>query len=241
MSISHGKYFYDKFNCKLKASKHIKENSGLKEKYVCSMTLSDARAIDNPCTAQKFPSLITQLSITMERIVLANVAANQMLVTLRQPRFLTQDDLIQLNPDATHLPNLPLLVETKNLTLGNTARLVNDVPRWRIFLRQTYRDVSIHIVFVQQALGEQIADDYRVLGNELNWLEQKLFELLCKVHTLAIRGNITISSFVDASVMPKKLDKEHPGRHAALHEKLYSGKGYADFSRKLGSKLHYAL
>ena len=47
-----------------------------------SMTLSDARAIDNPCTAQKFPSLITQLSITMERIVLTNVAANQMLVTL---------------------------------------------------------------------------------------------------------------------------------------------------------------
>ncbi|KAK3799916.1 hypothetical protein RRG08_057316 [Elysia crispata] len=231
MSISHGKYFYEKFNCKLKASKHIKENSGLKEKYVCSMTLSDARAIDNPCTAQKFPSLITQLSITMERIVLTNVAANQMLVTLRQPRFLTQDDLIQLNPDATHLPNLPLLVETKNLTLGN----MED------FLRQTYRDVSIHIVFVQQALGEQIADDDRVLENELSGLEQKLFELLCKVHTLAISGNITISSFVDASVMSKKLDKEHPGRHAALHEKLYSGKGYADFSRKLGSKLHYAL
>ncbi|KAK3768037.1 hypothetical protein RRG08_045857 [Elysia crispata] len=195
MSISHGKYFYDKFNCKLKASKHIKENSGLKEKYVCSMTLSDARAIDNPCTAQKFPSLITQLSITMERIVLTNVAANQMLVTLRQPRFLTPDDLIQLNPDATHLPNLPLLVETKNLTLGN----MED------FLRQTYRDVSIHIVFVQQALREQIADDYRVLENELSWLEQKLFELLCKVHTLAISSNITISSFVDASVMPSSI------------------------------------
>ena len=39
----------------------------------------------------------------------------------RQPRFLTPDDLIQLNPDATHLPNLPLLVETENLTLGNVS------------------------------------------------------------------------------------------------------------------------
>ena len=39
----------------------------------------------------------------------------------RQPRFLTQDDLIQLNPDATHLPNLPLFVETENLTLGNVS------------------------------------------------------------------------------------------------------------------------
>ncbi|KAK3768041.1 hypothetical protein RRG08_045860 [Elysia crispata] len=195
MSISHEKHLYDKCNCKLKASKHIKENSGIKAKHVCSMTLSDARAIDKPCTVQKFPSLTTQLSITLERIVLANVTANQMLETLRQPRFLTQDDLIQLNPDATHLPNLPLFVETENLTLGNMEQ----------FLRQAYRDVSIHIVFVQQALGEQNADDYRVLENELNWLEQKLFELLCKVHTLAISSNITISSFVDASVMPSSI------------------------------------
>ena len=73
------------------------------------------------------------------------------------------------------------------------------------FLRQTYRDVSIHIVFVQQALGEQIAVDDRVLKNELSGLKQKLFELLCKVHHLAISRNITISSFVDASVMPSSM------------------------------------
>ncbi|KAK3768042.1 hypothetical protein RRG08_045861 [Elysia crispata] len=155
-----------------------------------SMTLSDARAIDNPYTVQKFPSLTTQLSNTLERIVLANVTANK----IENPDF-TPDDLIQLKPDATHLPDLPLLVETENLTLGNMEQ----------FLRQTYRDVSIHIVFVQQALGEQIADDYRVLENELSGLEQKLFELLCKVHTLAISSNITISSFVDASVMPSSI------------------------------------
>ena len=73
------------------------------------------------------------------------------------------------------------------------------------FLRQTYRDVSIHIVFVQQALGEQIAVDDRVLENELSGLDQKLFELLCKVHHLAISRNITISNFVDASVMPSSM------------------------------------
>ncbi|KAK3768043.1 hypothetical protein RRG08_045862 [Elysia crispata] len=43
-----------------------------------SMTLSDARAIDNSCVAKKFPFLSTQLYVTIQRIALANVTANQM-------------------------------------------------------------------------------------------------------------------------------------------------------------------
>ena len=37
-----------------------------------------------------------------------------------QPRFLTTDDLNEINPDY-HLTNLPLLVATENLTLGNVS------------------------------------------------------------------------------------------------------------------------
>ncbi|RUS82749.1 hypothetical protein EGW08_009487 [Elysia chlorotica] len=164
---------------------------------LCSMPLSDARAINNPCQVQDIPSLTKQLTDTIEQMALANTSANDLMSALRGPGFLTEDDQNQLNA-TENLQDLPLLVEADNLTVTNMVD----------FLHESCRIVSTHIAYVQVALSEQVANDGRLLETELSHLESKLFELLCNVHALAHTKNAscaTIESTVDASVVPSAI------------------------------------
>ncbi|GFO34259.1 hypothetical protein PoB_006076400 [Plakobranchus ocellatus] len=79
-----------------------------------------------------------------------------------------------------------------------TALMVN-------ILLQDYHDISVYIVYVKQALQEQVALDMGLLSNEISQLETNLFSLLCKVYTLLKTKETSVTSYVDASAMPEYL------------------------------------
>ncbi|RUS82748.1 hypothetical protein EGW08_009486 [Elysia chlorotica] len=156
--------------------------------------------IENPCRdisffIQTFPPLDTQITATIETVRGANFSAIALIAALRGNGYLTADDIEMLNPDVTNLPGLPLTVHTDVLSV---EKIVD-------FCRQAYHDISIHTVYVQEALSEQVAMDGRLLEDELGQLESKLLSLLCKIHTLLKSKGETITSFVDASVMPSAI------------------------------------
>ncbi|GFO34261.1 hypothetical protein PoB_006076600 [Plakobranchus ocellatus] len=141
--------------------------------------------IDNPCRTnvtlnQVFPPLDSQF----------NEAINE-----EGDGFLTSDDIAALNPTFSHLPGLPLRLENDNLNLDNMVNI----------LLQDYHDISVYIIYVKQALQEQVALDMGLLSNEISRLEKNLFSLLCKVDTLLKTNGTIVTSFVDASAMPDDL------------------------------------
>ena len=79
------------------------------------------------------------------------------------------------------------------------------------FLDKVYRAVSTHIIFVQQIISEheQIDNDRNDIGDLYNQLETKLFRLLCRVNILIESEGVTITNFVDASVIPDSFESEN--------------------------------
>ena len=156
--------------------------------------------IDNPCRTLPFlvetlPPLKTQLTATINAINTANYSAHEFMTAHVGNGFLTAEVLETWAPENMNLVGLPLSVEVDNFTRENMTE----------FLLQAYHDISIHIIYVQQALGELTNFDRADLESKTSLLETNLLRLLCKVHILLKSSDVSITSFVDASVMPDML------------------------------------
>ena len=156
--------------------------------------------IDNPCRTLPFlietlPPLRTQLTGTIDAINNANYSAHEFMTAHIGNGFLTAEVLEAWTPENMNLAGLPLTVEVDNFTQENMTE----------FLLQAYHDISIHVIYVQQALGELTNFDRADLENKTSLLEGNLLKLLCKVHILLKSKGETITSFVDASAMPDTL------------------------------------
>ncbi|GFO34260.1 hypothetical protein PoB_006076500 [Plakobranchus ocellatus] len=156
--------------------------------------------IDNPCRTidtvnQVFPPLDSQFNEAINEVNAVKVSAEQLITALQGDGFLTSDDIPALNPTFSHLPGLPLRLENDNPNLDNMVNI----------LLQDYHDISVYIVYVKQALQEQVALDMGLLSNEISQLETNLFSLMCKVYTLLKTKETSVTSYVDASAMPEYL------------------------------------
>ena len=156
--------------------------------------------IDNPCRTLPFlvetlPPLKTQFTATINAINTANYSAHEFMTAHIGNGFLTAEVFEAWAPENMNLVGLPLSVEVDNFTSENMTD----------FLLQAYHDLSIHIIYVQQALRELTNFDRADLERKTSLLETNLLRLLCKVNILLKTKGETITSFVDASVMPDML------------------------------------
>ncbi|GFO34257.1 hypothetical protein PoB_006076200 [Plakobranchus ocellatus] len=144
---------------------------------------------------QVFPPLDLQFNAALDEVNAVKFSAVQLITALQGYVFFTSDDIAALNPTFSHLPGLPLRLENDNPNLDNMVNI----------LLQDYHDISVYIIYVKQALQEQIALNMGLLLNEISQLETNVFSLLCKVYTLLKTKETSVTSFVDASAMPDYL------------------------------------
>ncbi|GFR87134.1 hypothetical protein ElyMa_004216100 [Elysia marginata] len=156
--------------------------------------------IDNPCRAvfsshPIFPTLSSSLFEIIGEINMANYSAEILKTTLTTPAYIPEDALGRYDLDSMHVPNLPLWEERDNVNVT-----VNDME-W--FLRQAYRDISIHIIFVTEALREQTSSGVaRLLVLEFTDVRRFFYNLLCKMDTLIKSRGISLTDYEDESVLP---------------------------------------
>ena len=156
--------------------------------------------IDNPCRTLPFlvetlPPLKTQLTATINAINTANYSAHEFMTAHIGNGFLTAEVLESWALENMNLAGLPLRVEVDSFTRESMTE----------FLLQAYRAISIHVIYVQQVLRELTNFDRADLERKTSLLETNLLRLLCKVNILLKTKGGSITSFVDASVMPDML------------------------------------
>ena len=149
--------------------------------------------------------LKTCLKRTLHAIGVAISWAHSFMTAHTGKGFLTDDIIKRWDLDHQNLVGLPLRVEVDHFTRENRME----------FLFQTYHDLSIHIIYVQQTLTEIRSHgfDRIFLENVTSLLEVKLRRLLCTVRILIRNRGGTITSFVDAWALPdqyRKLQYAYP-------------------------------